>query len=222
MPGPILRVGIATPLLRLFDYCCPDHSEGDNSFSPGRGKRVCVPFGKKTRIGVIVAITDTSAIPAAKLRKAIRIIDGEPLLDESIMAMIEWSAEYYRHAPGEVIAAALPGLLRKGGAIDATEIIWHATEQSRNLDITTLSKRAPVQARIVELILQDADGADATLLATAGKTWRTATAKLVDKGLLTVTERRVASAPACDGKNDQGNDTPPTLTEDQRIGKRDV
>ena len=214
--GPILRVGLATPLLRLFDYRCPAHGEGGEPFIPGRGRRVIVPFGRKTRIGLIVDIVDTSTVPAAKLREAIRVIDAEPLLDESLMALIEWSAEYYRYAPGEVIATALPGLLRKGGAIDATEIIWHATQQGRELDITALSKRAPVQARIVELILPEPDGADASMLTTAGKTWRTAAAKLVDKGLLTVTERRIAADSARDATNDQRIDTPPTLTEDQR------
>ena len=214
MTGSILRVGLATPLLRLFDYRCPDH--GDGPLTPGRGRRVIVPFGKKTRIGLIVAITDTSSVPAAKLRTAIRIIDAEPLFDESIMALLEWSANYYRHALGEVIATALPGLLRKGGAIDATELIWQAAEQGRNLDITALSKRASVQARIVELILKAADGADATLLSAAGKTWRTAATKLVDKGLLTMTERRITVAPARDDTDGQRTDTPPTLTEDQR------
>jgi len=214
MTGSILRVGLATPLLRLFDYRCPDH--GDGPLTPGRGRRVIVPFGKKTRIGLIVAITDTSSVPAAKLRTAIRIIDDEPLFDESIMALLEWSANYYRHALGEVIATALPGLLRKGGAIDATELIWQAAEQGRNLDITALSKRASVQARIVELILKAADGADATLLSAAGKTWRTAATKLVDKGLLTMTERRITVAPARDDTDGQRTDTPPTLTEDQR------
>jgi primosomal protein N' (replication factor Y) len=215
--GPILRVGLATPLLRLFDYRCPAHGEGDNPFIPSRGKRVVVPFGRKTRIGLIVDIADSSTVPAAKLKDAIRIIDTEPLLDESLMALIEWSADYYRYAPGEVIATALPGLLRKGSAIDATETAWYATAQGRNLDIAAVSKRAPVQARIVELILQETDGADANLLSAAGKTWRTAAAKLVDRGLLTVTERRIADDPTQEATNDRCVDTPPTLTEDQRI-----
>ena len=100
MGGTILRVGLATPLLRLFDYRCPDGIDGGERHEPSRGKRVVVPFGKKTRIGVIAGITDSSQIPAAKLRKAIRIIDAEPLLDDSVMALLEWAADYYHHAAG--------------------------------------------------------------------------------------------------------------------------
>jgi len=214
--GHILRVGLATPLLRLFDYRCPDHEAEDGLHAPGLGKRVVVPFGKKTRIGVIAAITESSSVPAAKLRKAIRVIDAEPLLDESIMALLEWAADYYRHAPGEVIAAALPGLLRKGGAVDATELIWQATEHGRNIDSEALAKRAPVQARIVELVRETPGGADAVMLSAAGKTWRTAAAKLIDKNLLDVTERRIGSLSANKHVKDRSIDTPPTLTDDQR------
>ena len=39
-------------------------------------------------------------------------LDPEPLLD-----LLRWSADYYRNAPGEVIAAALPAALRAGAAL---------------------------------------------------------------------------------------------------------
>jgi len=214
--GQILRIGLATPLLRLFDYRYPDRGEGEALHTPTPGKRIIVPFGKKTRIGVIAAITDTSAIPAAKLRKAIRVIDAEPLLDESMMTLLAWAADYYHHAPGEVIAAALPGILRKGGAVDATEAIWHATEHGRNVDIEALAKRAPVQARIVELAWKKPDGADEATLSAAGKTWRTAAAKLIVKNLLEVTQRRIVPPSAKGPTHDQSIDTPPTLTDNQR------
>ncbi|MAF84801.1 MAG: primosomal protein N' [Gammaproteobacteria bacterium] len=212
MTGQILRVGLATPLLRLFDYRWPDCGAGDDLPVPGRGKRIIVPFGKKTRIGVIVAMTDTSPVPATKLRKAIRIIDAEPLLDEHLMALLEWAADYYRHAPGEVIAAALPKLLRAGGAVDATEMIWRVTEPGRTVAIETLAKRAPVQARIIELLLTRVDGADATVLSAAGKTWRTAAAKLVSKTLLEVTEQKVRPS----ARSDHNIEAPLAATDDQR------
>jgi primosomal protein N' (replication factor Y) len=132
------------------------------------------------------------------------------------MALLEWATDYYRHAPGEVIAAALPRLLRKGGAVDATEVIWHTTEHGRDIDIEALAKRAPVQARIVELAREKPGGADAAMLSAAGKTWRTVAAKLVDKKLLDVTERRIDFPSANDRVKDRNIDTPPTLTDDQR------
>lgn len=193
MSGKILRVGLATPLLRLFDYTCPERLEHAEQHEPSRGKRIVVPFGKKTRIGVIAGVAESSQIPAAKLRKAIRVIDAEPLLDDSIMALLDWAANYYHHAPGEVIAAALPVLLRKGGAINATEPIWHATEYACNIDVEAHAKRAPVQARIIKLALDEPDGVDEAALSAAGTTWRAVAARLVDRKLLVVSERRIES-----------------------------
>jgi len=213
MAGNILRIGLATPLLRLFDYRCPAQGDGH---AAGRGKRVVVPFGKQTRIGIIAAITESSAIPAAKLRTAIRVIDAEPLLDESIMALLEWAADYYRHAPGEVMAAALPALLRKGGAVDATESIWHATEQGRNVDSKALARRAPVQARIIELARDKPDGVDDGVLSVAGSTWRTAAAKLIDKKLLDRSQRRIDPLTITGPANGQSIESPPTPTDAQR------
>ena len=37
----------------------------------------------------------------------------EPLLDESIMKLLAWCWKYYKHAPGEVLAGALPPALRQ-------------------------------------------------------------------------------------------------------------
>jgi primosomal protein N' (replication factor Y) (superfamily II helicase) len=217
MTGHILRIGLATPLLRLFDYHCPDPQENGPEYAPDRGKRVIVPFGKQTRIGIITAVTDTSEVPAAKLRKAIRIIDTEPLLDATIMDLLEWATDYYRYAPGEVITAALPGLLRKGKAIDATETIWCMTEAGLNIDIATLAKRAPVQARIIEQARETPDGAGETTLSVAGKTWRAAAAKLVEKKLLERSERRIDSLGTSDHTRVQPTSTPPTPTDDQHV-----
>jgi len=214
--GQILRVGLATPVLRLFDYLCPDPGPGEQWQAPDRGKRVVVPFGSKTRIGMIVDIAETSTVPDTKLRQAHRIIDAEPLLDASLMALLQWATDYYRHAPGEVIAAALPGLLRQGGAVDAAERIWQATEQGRNVDSRALAKRAPVQARLIELVRAEPNGADAAVLSAAGKTWRTAATKLIDKNLLATASRRVAARSTRHRTDAQHIDAPPTPTGDQR------
>jgi len=165
---------------------------------------------------MIVDITDKSDIPAAKLREAIRVIDTEPLLDASLMALLEWAADYYHHAPGEVIAAALPGLLRKGGAVDATETIWHATEPGRDIDLKVLAKRAPVQARILERVREKPNGAGESALSDTGKTWRTAAAKLIEKNLLAVTQQQITTLSSNMPAINRRIDTPPIPTDDQR------
>ena len=54
----ILRVAIATPLRRLFDYLPPENID-PNKITPGM--RVSIPFGKRKDVtGLIVANTDKS------------------------------------------------------------------------------------------------------------------------------------------------------------------
>ncbi len=58
----ILRVALAVPLYRLFDY----RWQGDAM--PAVGQRVRVPFGSRQRIGVIVAIAQHSDFPEDQIK----------------------------------------------------------------------------------------------------------------------------------------------------------
>ena len=61
----IVRVGFEVPLDRLFDYRCDDARESDI------GARVLAPFGKRSMVGVILEITDTSE----RLRQEYELLD---------------------------------------------------------------------------------------------------------------------------------------------------
>ena len=65
----IVRVAVNVPLSRLFDYRVPKTAEVTV------GCRVEVPFGTRTRIGIVIELADRSDIPASKLKMAARILD---------------------------------------------------------------------------------------------------------------------------------------------------
>ena len=127
----ILSIAVDVPLRRLFDYRAPPGIE-PSRLQPG--VRFWVPFGRRRVTGVLVAVRGQSDLPESKLRTAIAAIDESPVLDASLLELLRWAADYYRHAPGEVIAAALPAALRSGTAADATEERW------------TLSAAVPVRS----------------------------------------------------------------------------
>ncbi len=112
VPAPILKVAVPAPLMGLFDYLAPD--EGP---APRRGQRVRVPFGRGTRVGVVMGHVATSALSSERLRAVVEVIDQAPLLTEDLMRLLEWAARYYQHPLGEVIAGALPKALREGGGL---------------------------------------------------------------------------------------------------------
>ena len=50
----------------------------------------------------------------AALKAVHQVLDAAPVLDSALMQLLRWTADYYHHPFGEVIAAALPKALRAG------------------------------------------------------------------------------------------------------------
>ena len=89
--GLILRVAIDAPVMQSFDYLPPAGAPaGADALRPGQ--RVLVPFRKGKRVGVVVALAERSAVPAARLRRALDVLDPEPLLDDALMTLLDWAA----------------------------------------------------------------------------------------------------------------------------------
>jgi primosomal protein N' (replication factor Y) (superfamily II helicase) len=148
----ILRVAIATPLRKLFDYLPSDSSELKKIRS---GMRVSVPFGRrKDVIGIIVSITNQSDFPQNKLKKINNVIDEQPILDDKHLDFLIWASNYYHYPIGEVIFSALPAWLKKNNPIDKfRESVWCLTEKGNATD-PNLIKQSPKQAQILNHIQQ--------------------------------------------------------------------
>jgi primosomal protein N' (replication factor Y) (superfamily II helicase) len=142
----ILQVALDTPLRRVFDYLPP---AGAAVSPPPLGVRVCVPFGRRKLIGVLVALATESSIPASKLRAALEILDTSPIIDPVGFELLKWAADYYHHPIGEVFAAALPVSLRAGQpAIAATEH-WTLTDLGSAQLAQPANRRAPQQRALL-------------------------------------------------------------------------
>jgi len=173
--APILRVALDTPLRRLFDYRAPVDANG---IVPGM--RALVPFGRRELIGVIVDISAQSEWPDARLRTAIAVLDSEPVLDARLLALVLFAAEYYHHAVGEAINAALPAGLRAGRPLVALEPRWRLSAAGR--DVLATKTRFGVRQRALIDRLLDRGSIDLTDLEVLGEGGRTALRNLVGKG----------------------------------------
>jgi len=193
--------------MKLFDYLPP----ADESPAGKRGQRVVVPFGKTSRIGMLIRVKENSTLPRNRLRTTTRIIDEEPLLDEAVMTLLEWAAQYYQYPPGEVFAAALPAILRRGGSTRTTEPCWKITAGGMRIEADDIAKKAPVQSRILRHAAKNPDGLTRDLLIDCGASWRHSVDVMENKGWLERAERDVAAAPAPVYEIDP----PPTLTDAQ-------
>ena len=146
------RVAVPAPLYGVFDYLPPD---GGRSRPPEPGVRVLVPFGRGERCGVLLALVDQTDVPRARLKSVVEVLDREPLLSQSDLALLRWAAQYYLHPLGEVISTALPVRLRKGERpVNSYRPGWQLTAEGESQDPAGLT-RAPRQAAVLR-VLQDA------------------------------------------------------------------
>jgi primosomal protein N' (replication factor Y) len=143
----ILQIALDTPVRRVFDYLPPPHCAA-TAFVPG--VRVRVPFGRRQLIGVLVDIAGTSAFPDAKLRSALEILDEAPVFDAVTFELLRWASDYYHHALGEVIAAALPVALRSGQAAVETKEVWSLTQAGRDELLRSNDRRATQRRALLE------------------------------------------------------------------------
>ena len=141
----ILRVALDTPLRRIFDYLPPLEAARE-TLQPG--VRVRVPFGRRQLIGVLVAVSQHSAIAPAKLRAATEILDAAPVFDPVTFELLRWAADYYHHSWGEVIAAALPVALRNGQPACAMPLLWSLSGAGRR-ELETAAGRGPRQRALL-------------------------------------------------------------------------
>ena len=174
----ILRLAVDVPLRRLFDYRAPP---GVDPAQLVPGVRLWVPFGRRRVVGVLVERPSTTDVPAGKLRAAAALIDETPVIDSALLELLRWSADYYHHAPGEVIAAALPAPLRSGAPALGTEERWTLTAAARAGELPPLSARAGRLREMVEAL--EAHGAvDVATLAVLSTRWREHLRELEKRG----------------------------------------
>ncbi|MGE5201955.1 MAG: primosomal protein N', partial [Acidobacteriota bacterium] len=76
------------------------------------GDRVVVPFGARSRVGVVIEIGDGSAVASARLKPVTRVLEDAPRLSADWLEQMRFLASYYQRPLGETVAGALPPRLR--------------------------------------------------------------------------------------------------------------
>jgi primosomal protein N' (replication factor Y) (superfamily II helicase) len=211
----ILRVALDVPLRQIFDYVAPS-----SALASAVGRRIRVPFGRRRLVGVVVETASDSEVPSGELKSVLEWLDApqdsQPVLDEPVLGLLRWAADYYHHPLGEAIAAALPRALRLGAPAVRRERIWSATPEG----IEALSRgelaRALKQRTLLELLVAKRRATDGTLDLAVPR-WREAARALARRGWV-VSSMEAAEdaqppqdAPAREAHSPQ----PPSLTPEQ-------
>jgi len=102
----VLRVALDVPVAKLFDYLI------DDAIPAMPGDRVVVPFGTRSRVGVVIEMGGESAVAGARLKPVTRVLDDAPRLPADWLEQMRFLAAYYQRPLGETVAGALPPRLR--------------------------------------------------------------------------------------------------------------
>ena len=138
-----------------------------------------------------MAHSDDSDLERSRLRRVEAARDDKPLLSDEALWLIRFTSDYYHHPIGEVAAAALPALLRRGDALHPILEFVAVTNTGERADIDALAKRAPRQAELLlQLIDAGGNGIDTDSLTDMLPNWRRAAKALFEKALITRFETR--------------------------------
>ncbi|QFU77521.1 primosomal protein N' [Halioglobus maricola] len=179
----VLRLAMPTPLRSLFDYLPP---AGIELAQLQPGQRVSATFGHRELCGVLVEVLENAAPSEYEIKAAGAILDTSPLLTPGLQQLCLWAADYYQHPIGEVMTAAFPTRLRKGGQHQSLAIkAWQLTTHGKGLAEGALA-RSPRQAEAIAALRRDGPTSQGDLAGAGIK--RPALKALEDKALVETCE----------------------------------
>jgi len=200
-PDLFIKVAVPSPLRRTFDYKPP---RGVDAEQLQPGTRVEVPFGARKLVGIISGCSDKSDFPVNKIKSISRLIDTEPLLDEKLMQLYKWAADYYQFPLGQALQTSLPAQLRKGKpAKESVDICWQLTHQGKDADPDAFRK-APRQQQVISLLKKNDSLTSSEIKAQLSFSPSACLTSLLEKGLVK--------------KTDSANTIKASTTEDELYG----
>src|SRR6202050_5142022 len=93
-------VALPVPLDMVFTYRAPAEAV------PVVGGRVLVPFRQQRMTGIVVELHDRA--PSVKTKTVLGVLDASPVLDDQLLRLGRWIADYYLAPLGEVFRTMLP------------------------------------------------------------------------------------------------------------------
>lgn len=142
LTAPILKIALDVPLDRLFDYL-------SNGEVVQIGQRVLVPFGRRSQIGIVMGLAETSDFAIEKLKPVTQVFADEQPLDAETLSLVKFSADYYQYPFGQALLSTLPARLRQiAPAVSRKQYAYQLTALGRTQAVEQIPKRQLVMRRI--------------------------------------------------------------------------
>lgn len=150
-PHLLVQVAVAGPHYKTYDYQLPAGAAA-KPLQPG--ERVLVPFGRRSVLGIVMAINEPDDQAGTYNYKPIsERLDSRPALNAEQIGLCLWAADYYTSPIGEISQLALPPPARRASANQwqnrQTEAILYPVKVST-------PPRGPRQKALYELLSRQA------------------------------------------------------------------
>jgi primosomal protein N' (replication factor Y) len=189
------------PLDHAYTYAVPDQLAA----KIGVGKRVAVPFGKgsKTTPGFCVRVSDQR--PEREEIKAVAaVLDEEALVDDHLMKLTRWMADYYLCGWGQVLHAVVPAGVRENAGTRRAVFVEPVPPHELPNPLPTVS---PQQKNALELLRQEGQPLELGQLARMARCGTGVVSGLIKKGLARKFAERVESSA---NRDREGHEAPPS------------
>jgi len=182
------RIALSIPVDRTFDFLVPKEMQATIEV----GGRVAVHVGGRPATGIVVALAERSEHPG-QFESIEGVLDG-PTFSTYALEFASRAAERYVTPLGLLLHRALP---RRCGRPAPRWLTLAVDLQAALAALDSLASRAPRQAQALRHILASGDGLpESALREQLGPGSRATVTRLLDRGLLRITEERI---PPVDG-----------------------
>jgi primosomal protein N' (replication factor Y) (superfamily II helicase) len=140
-------VALPVPLDMAFTYKIAEQQ-------PVVGGRVLVPFRNQRISGVVTGLHDRA--PSMQAKTVIQVLDTEAVLDEGLIKLGQWIAQYYLAPIGDVFRGMLPlaAEIKKAKLYRITEVGYEALHSSATAGSSRRSKQ-DIDTQMIEYAVLD-------------------------------------------------------------------
>ena len=151
-----------------------------------------VPLGSRIVTGIVMDDASSTSIADDAVKPVKEVLDTEAFVPADVVALAQWTAEYYAAGPGDTITAVLPPMAR-GGRQDAHKTVRVAAITAAGLELVG-QPAAQKQLEALQLLAGTPTGITTPELASRG-VGADAIARLAKRGLISLRAERVDRDP---------------------------
>ncbi|AMV23919.1 Primosomal protein N' [Gemmata sp. SH-PL17] len=179
------------PLDHAYTYAVPESLTA----KIGVGKRVEVPFGKggKGTAGFCVRVTDVQPTSGYEIKTVTRVLDDDAIVDEHLMKLTRWMADYYLCGWGQVLHAVVPAGVRDNAGTRVASFVEPLPKEKLPNPLPTVT---PQQKAALDKLKKENRPLEVLQLARLAKCTTGVVAGLIKKGLVRKFSERIETPAA--------------------------